>query len=187
MTACSSVFHRPHWQPPFFAFIGAVLLLLIVAFVAHASPQQQRPLTPVPDQRFTSPKIAAMLEQFECPPRGYTIDGQIVRVIDGDTVVVRSQVEYQIRLLDCWAPESRTRDSREKTRGLQAKARMQEIAQDQTCRVFMPADGTLQDMITMGRILGRVWILQDGEPAAADLSATMVGEGLATPTKEVKP
>ncbi len=186
MTAiCFGPSRRSNWQPPFFAFIGAVLLMLLVAFVAQAAPQAR--LKPSPDQRFTAPKIAAMLERIECPPKGLCVDGTVVRVIDGDTVVVRSEIEYHVRLLDCWAPESRTKDAAEKTRGMQSKARMQELATDQPCRVFLPAAGSVTEMITMGRILGRIWILQDGEPPAADLSSVMVREGLATTKKVVKP
>jgi len=185
---CASLNHvsagRAHWQPPFFAMLLGAMLLILLAFVAHAAPPK---ISPVPDPAFTSPQVAAMLQTFECPPRGFTVDGTVVRVIDGDTVVVRSQIEYQIRLLDCWAPESRTKDLAEKQRGLAAKARMQELADCQQCRVFMPAAGTVADMITMGRILGRVWILQDGSPADTDLSTIMVKEGLATPQKETRP
>lgn len=89
--------HR-NWQPPFFAVLLGTMLLIVLAFVAHAAPPTIKPL---PDPAFTAPKVAAMLETFECPPRGFTVDGTIVRVIDGDTVVVRSHIEYQIRLLDC--------------------------------------------------------------------------------------
>ena len=177
-------FSRAHWQPPFFALILGAMLLLLMAFVAQAAPPK---ISPVPDPAFTSPKVAAMLQTFECPPRGFVVDGTVVRVIDGDTVVVRSQIEYQIRLLDCWAPESRTKDLAEKQRGLAAKARMQELADCQQCRVFMPAAGTVAERINMGRILGRVWILQDGSPTDTDLSSIMVSEGHATLTKEVKP
>jgi endonuclease YncB( thermonuclease family) len=106
-------------------------------------------------------------------------------VIDGDTVVVRSEVEYHVRLLDCWAPESRTKDLAEKTKGLKAKSRMSEIATSKPVRVFMPDSGSVTDMITMGRILGRVWITQNGKPDSIDLSGLMVGEGLAAETKPV--
>lgn len=183
-TTIDHMARRAHWQPPFLAMILGAMLLLLWAFVAHAAPPK---ISPVPDPAFTSPQVAAMLKTFECPPRGFVVDGTIVRVIDGDTVVVRSHIEYQIRLLDCWAPESRTKDLAEKQRGLAAKARMQELADCQQCRVFMPAAGTVADMITMGRILGRVWILQDGSPADTDLSTIMVREGLATPQKETRP
>ena len=185
---CASLNHvtagRAHWQPPFFAIVLCAMIMLLMAFAAKAAPPK---ISPVPDPAFTSPKVAAMLKTFECPPPGFIVDGTVVRVIDGDTVVVRSQIEYQIRLLDCWAPESRTKDLAEKQRGLAAKARMQELADCQQCRVFMPAARTVADMITMGRILGRVWILQDGSPTDTDLSSIMVSEGHATLTKEVKP
>lgn len=188
MTAASfSTFRRSDWQPPFFSLIGALMLMAIVAFVAQAGQPSTVRLKPVPDQKFQSPAIAAMLDRFECPPQGVCLDGSIVRVIDGDTVVVRSHVEYHIRLIDCWAPESRTKDRTEKQRGLAAKARMQALALDQPCRVFVPAAGSLTDVITMGRILGRVWILSDGQPSDSDLSATMIAEGLATRSKEAKP
>lgn len=182
MTTACIPNHR--WQPAFLAVMLGAMILLVLAFVAHAAPPK---ISPVPDPAFSSPKVAAMLQAFECPPRGFTVDGTVVRVIDGDTIVVRSQIEYQIRLLECWAPESRTKDLAEKQRGLAAKARMQELADCQQCRVFMPAAGTVAHMITMGRILGRVWILQDGSPTDTDLSSIMVSEGHATKEKEAKP
>ncbi len=122
-------------------------------------------------------------QSIECPPRGMCLDGVVIRIIDGDTIVVRSQIEYQVRLLDCWSPESRTKDLEEKRRGLIAKARMAELASDKSCRVFLPSSGRVEDMVTMGRVLGRVWITDDGKPATVDLSTVMVGEGLATKTK----
>jgi endonuclease YncB( thermonuclease family) len=118
-----------------------------------------------------------------CPPKGITIDGIVVRVIDGDTIVVESRVEYHVRLLDCWAPESRTRDLDEKQRGLAAKARMQQLAVDKPVRVFLPAADDLTDMMTMGRLLGRVWILSGDAPTSPDLSTIMVAEQLATREK----
>ena len=175
---------RRSWQPPFVAIVLGAMLCLVLAFVAHAAPPK---IAPVPDPAFTSPQVAKMLQAFECPPRGMTVDGVVLRVIDGDTVVIQSQIEFQIRLLDCWAPESRTKDRIEKQRGLAAKERMQELADCKQCRVFMPAAGTLSEMMTMGRILGRVWILQDGSPSDMDLSSIMVAEGHATQKKDLKP
>lgn len=118
-----------------------------------------------------------------CPPKGMTIDGTVVRVIDGDTIVVESRVEYHVRLLDCWAPESRTKDAAEKQRGLAAKTRMQQLAGDKPVRVFLPAADDLTDMMTMGRLLGRVWILNGDAPTTPDLSTIMVSERFATPEK----
>jgi endonuclease YncB( thermonuclease family) len=175
-TVCSSPGAKPRpWQPQFIAVLIVISLISLLAFVAKASPQRPQP---VPDPLFSAPE-----SRSDCPAPGLVIDATVVRVIDGDTVVVRSTVEYQVRLLDCWAPESRTKDLQEKRRGLAAKARMQELAAEKPCRVFLPAADSLADMMTLGRILGRVWLLEDGSPATLDLSTIMVCEGHATTTK----
>lgn len=119
-----------------------------------------------------------------CPPRGLTIDGVVTRVIDGDTIVVRSCVDYHVRLLDCWAPESRTRDLDEKQKGQRARRRMEELAAGKTVRVHIPGGDNLTELITLGRVLGRVWLRVDAQPVGPDLSSRMVSEKLATPRKQ---
>ena len=161
------------------AFITGVLLammgVLALGFGLLGIPASAgQTVRPVPDE----------LSIPACPPKGMTIDGTVVRVIDGDTIVVESRVEYHVRLLDCWAPESRTRDLDKKQRGLAAKARMQQLAVDKPVRVFLPAADDLRDMMTMGRLLGRVWILSGDAPISPDLSSIMVSERLATPEKQ---
>jgi endonuclease YncB( thermonuclease family) len=118
----------------------------------------------------------------EAPSPGLTIDGQCVRVIDGDTIVVETKTQYHVRLLNCWAPESRTKDSEEKQRGMASKNRLIELAGGKRVRVSIPLSGELGDSITMGRVLGRAW-LDDGR----ELSTLMVAEGLATEKKVKKP
>lgn len=120
-----------------------------------------------------------------CPPRGVTMDAEVVRVIDGDTIVLRTSVEYHVRLIDCWAPESRTTDKSEKAKGLKAKARMQQLAATGSAvRVHVPTGEDLSDVMTLGRVLGRVWLMDGESPASSDLSAVMVREGLATEQKQ---
>ena len=115
------------------------------------------------------------------PSPSLTIDGQCVRVIDGDTIVVETRTQYHVRLIDCWAPESRTSDIAEKQLGLKSKNRMIQIAEGKPVRVSIPLTGDLGDSTTMGRVLGRVW-LEDGR----ELSPLMVSEGLATEAKVKK-
>lgn len=155
--------------------VVAMISVIVIGSLVLSCPVNGQ-IRPVPDPRFTKAAV-------QCPPKGITIDGQIVRVIDGDTVVVRSHVEYHVRLLDCWAPESRTSNAKEKTRGLRSKARMQQLATDKPVRVHLPGQSDLTDMVTLGRVLGRIWVLEDNEPAPQDLSSIMVAEKLATPTK----
>lgn len=125
----------------------------------------------------------------QCPPRGLTIDGEVVRVLDGDTIEITSCVVYRVRLLDCWAPESRTTNLAEKAAGLRAKERMTEIAAGRMVRVHVPTHSSeLVDVITLGRVLGHVWPMgEDGTPEPATLNVQMIEAGLAWPTKAQMP
>ena len=119
------------------------------------------------------------------PDPSLTLDGKIIRVIDGDTVVVESRTQYHVRLLDCWCPETRTLDLVEKYKGLLAKSRMVELAKDKNVRVNIPLSTNITKMTTLDRVLGRVWLNVDGIPDSRDLSEIMVSEGFATKTKKV--
>lgn len=116
------------------------------------------------------------------PNPGITLDARCIRVIDGDTIVVESTVMYQVRLIDCWTPESRTKNLAEKRRGLASKARMIDLADGKPLRITIPLTGDLTDSTTLGRLLGRAW-LEDGR----ELSEIMVAEGLATKSKKDNP
>ena len=52
--------------------------------------------------------------KMQKPPEGFTTKATVVRVIDGDTVDVSITRRLRVRLQDCWAPETRTRDIVEK-------------------------------------------------------------------------
>ena len=159
------------------AIIAGLIAVLVIGLCALSCPLQAQTKTPRPDPSFGR-------SIHDCPPTGITIDAEVVRVIDGDTIVVASTVEYHVRLLDCWAPESRTKDFAEKERGLKSKARMAELVTGKAVRVHLPGQSDITDMVTLGRVLGRVWILHSGVPAPRDVSTIMVDEKLATPNKQ---
>ena len=48
------------------------------------------------------------------PPLGLTAQCKVLDVYDGDTVTVEVRTIARVRLLDCWAPEVRTKDVAEK-------------------------------------------------------------------------
>ena len=129
--------------------------------------------------KYTCLLLLTVLLNSDPPAPSIVLDGECVRVIDGDTIVVRSTIEYHVRLIDCWAPEARTKDPEEKQRGLAAKTRMNELAHTQKLRIAIPIGGEVGDSITMGRVLGRAW-LNDGR----ELSEIMVNDGLATKSKQ---
>ena len=125
------------------------------------------------------------------PPKGITTDVKVVRVIDGDTVDVSITRTIRVRLLDCYAPETRTKDSKEKVRGYESKKYLYDMLtqvfyNDRAARkqkqvtLFMPADdkGELKDNFTFSRVLGRLFV--NGE----DVSELMVEAGKATKTNE---
>lgn len=158
----------------------SLLLIIALSLTAAGLSLAQLPQSkPVPDPAFRN-------SVTDCPPPGITLDGTVLRVIDGDTIVVVSAIEYQVRLIDCWSPESRTTDKAQKSRGLKSKARMVELTTGKPVRIHLPGHSDLTDMTTLGRVLGRAWILHSGIPAREDLSSIMVREKLANPQKQSK-
>ena len=117
--------------------------------------------------------------------RGLVTEVEIVDVYDGDTVVVQPMLPtMRIRLLDCWAPEIRTRDDAEKVRGYEARDYLRELLPAGS-RVMMevPTDRKLQGSLTMGRVLGRIYVEgEDGQQT--DVAELMVEAGHATKDKE---
>lgn len=121
----------------------------------------------------------------DAPARGIATDGEVINVVDGDTIDLKVSYVIRVRLLDCWAPESRTLDLKEKQRGLAAKAYMKSLIQEQpNVRLHVPGGNSLADVMTFNRILGKVWrISEDGVPEKRDLSEMMVRARHATSRK----
>lgn len=98
------------------------------------------------------------------PPLGLAKACQVVGIVDGDTLDVEVRYVVRVRLLDCWAPESRTRDACEKLRGQAAKLHLEALAAPGSPAVlFVPGaeSGEIAELITLGRVLGHVWIGDD--------------------------
>jgi endonuclease YncB( thermonuclease family) len=115
------------------------------------------------------------------PPLGHAVAIEVVDVIDGDTITVKIVLLSRVRLLDCWAPETRTGDEHEKRAGLRAKAALQQLAAGRKGVLFVPTSGAqrLGDVWSFDRVLGQVWLDGDRET----LSAHQVGRRLASSTK----
>lgn len=123
------------------------------------------------------------------PEPGITTRCVVARVIDGDTVEVSITKILTVRLLDCWAPETRTTDLEEKARGLAAKAHLEDLAEGRFALLHVPADesGRVGDVFTMGRVLGDLWISPGTRFIPRELvnvAEEMVAHGFATKTKQ---
>ena len=104
------------------------------------------------------------------PEPGVVVDGSIVRAIDGDTLELEFVRRVRVRLVDCWAAESRTSDVAEKRVGLEAKEFAKRY-EGSECRLVVRTDGhdDLGDGLTFGRVLGDVFV--NGESVAAAIVA----------------
>lgn len=102
------------------------------------------------------------------PPLGWTTVAHIERVVDGDTLDVVVERRLRIRLLNCWAPESETRNLAEKEKGIASKAALQELALGRPCLLHVPTAGMrrLDDVMTFSRVLGSVWLVGDDKSLA---------------------
>lgn len=117
------------------------------------------------------------------PPIGITTRGTIARVIDGDTLIfnIHDTIPASIRLLDCWAPESRTSDKHEKGLGVASKEHLK-FVEGKRAKLFIPT-GQAQnvgDVFTFSRILGAVWL----EGSEHSLSEVQRSGGYAFRTKD---
>jgi endonuclease YncB( thermonuclease family) len=114
------------------------------------------------------------------PATGWTTAARITEVYDGDTITVEVTRRFRVRLLDCWAPEIRTRDAEEKARGLEAAAYLTALAEGKDAILHVPLEGIdAAGAWSMGRILGHVWMVGDDR----HLSSHMIEAGHATRTK----
>jgi endonuclease YncB( thermonuclease family) len=123
------------------------------------------------------------------PAPSWTTKARVLRVIDGDTIEVEIKRVIRVRMLDCWAPESRndprlpkSEQDAEKVRGTRSKEHLRQLCEGKTVVIQIPSDLEVAHLITMGRWLGHVWIEGD----AKSLSEQQVESGFATKEKPEK-
>jgi endonuclease YncB( thermonuclease family) len=115
--------------------------------------------------------------EADAPPIGWTVPVRVIEVYDGDTVVVEITKRVRVRLLDCWAPEVRTKNPDEKAAGYASKDHLKEILPEGSSAVLhIPGSVDVGRSITFGRFLGRIW--RDGD--RDDVSSQQVAAGHAT-------
>ena len=171
---------------------GLVLVIIVVSVAWVTMPPVDTVRADVPaelDQyaNFSgTPASGQQPKPTTCPPRGYCFDAIVARAVDGDTLECRVEMVIRLRLQECYAAEVRTTNPVEKYKGLAAKDYMRDIAEGKPVRVFVAGSGKLSDLFSFGRIVGRAYLIKDGEPLEHDLSHQMVAAGLATRTKKKK-
>lgn len=161
-------------------FIALVLVNLALLLFAFVMGLQRGWNNPLPVER-----VAITSTPLETPSERLVTSGRIKSVYDGDTVVLELTKEVRVRLLDCWAPEIRTRDENEKERGYAAKAYLESLLESgEIVLVDIPMTTKLQDSLTFGRVLAYIYTDVDDDGTKENVSKEMVEAGHATRTKQ---
>lgn len=117
---------------------------------------------------------------MKAPQTGWTTKAKVVNVVDGDTVDVEIRRTVRVRLIDCWAPECRTRNIQEKVAGIAASNALKTllpINAEVTLQIPTNEHTDIAHIITMGRVLGHIWNKD------TDVAKEMVELGHATVNK----
>lgn len=123
------------------------------------------------------------------PDYGLCYPVWLVRVIDGDTIIVKfrkdSPYKWRIRLIDCWAPETNKGTPAERARGLAAKKYAEKLLSHHldTLSLYIPAPSSLDqifhELLSFGRVMGIIYLNPD-----TTLNEQMVAAGMATKTRD---
>ena len=111
----------------------------------------------------------------------YQYKAKLIKVVDGDTVDALIDCGFstfkkeRVRLYGINAPESRTRDKKEKKRGLASKARLKELIKEGKNEFIV--ETMIYKKGKYGRLLGELFRDVDTERSYNDM---LVSEGHAT-------
>lgn len=122
------------------------------------------------------------------PPKEGIVSSAVVEsVYDGDTMTISIKKSFKVRMLDCWAPEIRTRNKEEKLKGIASKEYLQSLVKEgDSVLVEIPMTENIGDSFTFGRVLAYVWKDVDGDGTLDNISNEMVNNGFATKEKVKK-
>ena len=129
---------------------------------------------------------SAAITAHQIPPTGWTVEGVVVKVVDGDTVDIEIRQVVRVRLDQCWAPETKIDDrvpkekqAAEKRAGIESKEHLKQLADGKEVVLHVPIGTNLKDSLTLNRVVGTVWL--DGSEKS--LNEIQVETGHATKEK----
>lgn len=123
------------------------------------------------------------------PPVGYTYEAQFLRVLDGDTIKVNISLGFNmwvhdksIRLLEVYAPETHTKDAKEKANGEKVKAFVESKLNSDAQIIIQTFKPDSQDLY--GRYLAVVWV--NGSNLNMDINEFMQKNGISPAGRGLK-
>lgn len=129
-------------------------------------------------------QILFLLFLYSQPDLKTILPAKVVSVQDGDTITVEFSFRANIRLKDCWAPETRTKDEEEKKRGLESKEFLKGMLKPgDNVIIEVPYSPNMSNSLTLSRVLGYVYKDLDGDNKPENISKEMVKAGMAKENK----
>lgn len=129
-------------------------------------------------------QILFLLSLYSQPDLKTILPAKVVSIQDGDTITVEFSFRANIRLKDCWAPETRTKDEVEKKKGLESKEFLKSMLKPgDDVIIEVPYSPNMSNSLTLSRILGYVYKDLDGDNKPENISKEMVKAGMAKEQK----
>lgn len=129
-------------------------------------------------------QILFLLSLYIQPDLKTILPARVVSVQDGDTITVEFSFRANVRLKDCWAPETRTKDEVEKKKGLESKEFLKSMLKPgDDVIIEVPYSPNMSNSLTLSRILGYVYKDLDGDNKPENISKEMVKAGMAKEQK----
>lgn len=129
-------------------------------------------------------QILFLLFLYSQPDLKTILPAKVVSVQDGDTITVEFSFRANIRLKDCWAPETRTKDEEEKKKGLESKEFLKSMLKPgDNVIIEVPYSPNMSNSLTLSRVLGYVYKDLDGDNKPENISKEMVKAGMAKENK----
>ena len=144
---------------------GAPIATSLASQAADASPTEAAPSTQASVPIATQPPLGLA-------PTGPTEEGRVVRVIDGDTIVVEiAGVEYRVRYIGMDTPESVDPNSPVEPMALASSAANEALVAGKA--VLLEKD--VSDTDRYGRLLRNVWVEREGALVLVGLELVRTG------------
>jgi len=118
---------------------------------------------------------------MQSPSPWWTTKVKVLSVYDGDTVVVEVRRTMRVRLLDCWAPEIRTKDLEQKRKGFASRDYLRGLIEGKEVVLVIPSNSPdIGKTTSLSRVLGNIYLPGESEP----VSASLIKAGHATKEKK---
>lgn len=148
---------------PSYKSSGAILLIAAIFIICLDYTFSEQRNSEAPGY---TPGAASLIkknhEKSTAPETGWIATAKVVSVHDGDTVTVEVVKRYQVRLLDCWAPELK------ETGGIESREYLKSLVEGKTVILKVPMNEETWRSYSFGRVLGRIYLDE------SDISAVMV-------------